>query len=49
MLIAGWIQVKPDGDLLGEVYKYARFHVHDPITMGFDETGMKIILVDHFV
>jgi len=48
-LSVGTVQIKPDGQLLGNLHRHPHIKVHDPISMGFDETGMRLILVDHKV
>lgn len=45
----GSLQIKPEGELLGLVAKRPIVRPHDPITISFDESGTKPMLLDHHV
>jgi hypothetical protein len=48
-LTIGFLQVKPDGQLLGSLSRHPHVHAHDPISISFDKTGTKLIFLDHHV
>ena len=48
-LMTGSLQIKPEGGLLGLLAKRPTVRPHDPITISFDESGTKPMLLDHLV
>jgi hypothetical protein len=44
-LIEGFLQIKPDGDILGRLSSYSKVRPSDPISISFNDSGDKLFFL----